>query len=106
MFFSNPISLLQLGNLWQQSGFLAHAQHCFDRAHLLAPAEAAPLAGLARIATDRAQHTLAHALYQRLLQTAPHNLAIRRIALLSMEYTLDATPAARKQAAVDWAQKA
>ena len=98
--------LLQLGKLWQQSGFLAHAQHCFDRAHALAPADVAPLAGLARVATDRAQHALASALYQQLLQAAPHNLAIRRNALLSMEYDLDATPAARKKAAVDWAHQA
>jgi protein O-GlcNAc transferase len=98
--------LLQLGIVWKQSGFLNHAQDCFDQGCTLSPHNLTAMANLASLASDRGQHDLSRQLYQELLALAPDNLNIRRNALLSMEYDLNASPAERLQAARNWGQRA
>ena len=100
-------SLLGIGALLLNFGFLGHAAACFERARTLAPNDLRALVNLANLARDAGQHAECRRRYAALQNALPNNAVIRRGALVSQEYDPSASDAQRltdARAWGDWAQ--
>jgi tetratricopeptide (TPR) repeat protein len=73
-----PASLLEMGVLLFNFGFLSQAQVCFDKARALSPDDLVPTINLANVARDMGNHAEARALYSKLLAQLPDHPVIRR----------------------------
>lgn len=95
-------TLVGVGALLSEFGFLALARDCFAKAQRLFPDLLAPVVNLANVARDAGDHARARGLYAALLRLVPGHPVIRRNALTSLEYDPEATAAARLAQARDW----
>lgn len=94
--------LLETGALLQEFGFLARARECFERVCALVPDDARALANLANLARELGAHAECRRLYGVLMERLPNHRAIRRNALLSLEYDPAAGDAERRDQAAAW----
>ena len=99
-------TLLEVAALLSSFGFLSDAQTLLEQAQAQQPDDPTPLANLANVARDVGQHALSRQRYARLVQQLPHHPAVRRNALVSLEYdpeVPDEVRLAQAQAWGDWA---
>ncbi|NCD15070.1 MAG: methyltransferase domain-containing protein [Bacteroidia bacterium] len=99
-----PASLLGVGVLLFNFGFLSQAQVCFEKAWTLSPNDLIPTINLANVARDMGNHAEARALYSKLLAQLPDHPVIRRNALTSLEYDPEVTDSERIFHAQAWGQ--
>ncbi len=99
-------TLLEVAALLSSFGFLSDAQTLLEQAQAQQPDDPTPLANLANVARDAGQHALSRQWYARLVQQLPNHPAVRRNALVSLEYdpeVPDEVRLAQAQAWGDWA---
>jgi predicted O-linked N-acetylglucosamine transferase (SPINDLY family)/predicted SAM-dependent methyltransferase len=96
------VSLLDVGALLSDFGFLDEARDCFQRARSLAPDDLRALVNLANLARDAGDHAESRRLYAALLDRLPDHAVIRRNALLSLEYDPVASDVERLNQARAW----
>jgi tetratricopeptide (TPR) repeat protein len=73
-----PASLLEVGVLLFNFGFLSQAQVCFEKARALSPNDLISTINLANLARDAGEHAEARRLYTDLLRQLPDHPVIRR----------------------------
>lgn len=100
----SPDRLLDIGALLLHFGFLTRARQCFEQVRVIAPNDPRPVVNLANVAKQAGDHGQARRLYHALVQALPDNPVIRRNALVSQEYDLEASDAQRLQAAKEWGE--
>ena len=98
----NLDTLLDIGVLLFNFGFLTVARECFYRARRLAPNDLRPLVNLANLAREAGNHAKSQHLYGELLERLPDQPVIRRNVLASLEYDNDVTDAERLAHAQAW----
>jgi len=86
-------SLLDIGTLLSNFGFLSDARTCYTRAQTLDPTDLRATINLANLARDRGEHKASRNLYTDLLTRLPDHPVIRRNALTSLEYDPEVTDA-------------
>lgn len=99
---------LDLGVLLMNTGFFSDAEHAYQQAARLAPADLRAAINLASLARETGQHALARQRYADLLRLQPGQPVLRRNALVSLEYDPEASDAERlaeARAWGDWAQR-
>jgi len=99
-------SLLDLGALLSNFGFLSEARTCYTRSQALDPTDLRATVNFANLARDSGEHKTSRDLYADLLTRLPDHLVIRRNALTSLEYdpeVPDAERLAQARAWGDWA---
>jgi len=99
-------ALLDVGALLLNSGFLARAHECFERARTLAPGDLRPLVNLANLARDAGDHAESQRLYAMLRKRLPDHPVIGRNSLVSLEYApavADSERLAQARAWGEWA---
>ena len=79
-------ALVAVASLLTAFGYVSGARQCYQRALAIAPRELRSIAGLANLARDCGEHAESRRLYAALLQRLPDDPAIRRNALMSLEY--------------------
>ena len=97
-------SLLDIGTLLSNFGFLTKARTCYDRAQTIAPTDQRATINLANLARDAGEHGKARRLYAELLVSLPDHPVIRRNALTSLEYDPEVTDAERLAEAKAWGE--
>lgn len=97
-----PVSLLDVGALLSDFGFIGEARNCFEHARALAPGDLRALVNLANLARDAGDHAESRRLYAVLLDRLPDHAVIRRNALLSLEYDPLASDTERLNQARAW----
>lgn len=98
------VTLLDLGVLLFNVGFLTQARDCFARATALAPDDLRAQVNLANVARDACNHGESRRLYADLLVRLPDHPVIRRNALTSLEYDPEISDAERLTEARAWGQ--
>jgi predicted O-linked N-acetylglucosamine transferase (SPINDLY family) len=99
---SSPEAVLNVGVLLLDFGYLALAKQCFERLATIAPADFRAQMNLANVARERGDHVECRRLYERLQKSHPNNQAVRRNALLSLEYGPTVSDRERYSRALSW----
>ncbi len=97
-------TLLQVGVLLLNFGFLSRARECFTRICKLAPDDLRGVVNMANLARDAGDHTESHRLYAMLQERLPNHSVVRRNALVSMEYDPAASDSERLIQARAWGE--
>lgn len=95
-------ALISVASLLSSFGFVEDARQGYRRVRALAPSDPRPVAGLANLARDCGEHAESRRLYAALLEHLPGDPAIRRNALMSLEYDPEATDSERLAHAKEW----
>lgn len=99
---SDADTLLDVGALLSNFGYLTRARECFERAAVVAPNDPRALGNLANLARDAGDHAESQRLYAALLKNLPNHPVIRRNALVSQEYDPAVADNARLEHARAW----
>ena len=100
----DPATLLQVGTLLLNFGYLSQARDCFERVLALAPNDPQPLVNLANLARDAGDHAKSKHCYATLQTAQPNNPVVRRNWLVSQEYDPSTTDLERLQHASAWGE--
>lgn len=95
-------SLMNVGALLINAGFLKRAQNCFERIRKISPNDLRAVVNLATIAHEEGNHVESYRLYKELLLYLPENSVIRRNILVSMEYNPFVADQERMREAIAW----
>jgi protein O-GlcNAc transferase len=101
-FSDNVDSLLDVGVLLSNFGFLSRARDCYERVCALASDDLRPQVNLANLARDAGKHAESRRLYAELLQQLPNHPVVRRNAVVSLEYDPEVSDAERLAQARAW----
>lgn len=95
-------SLLDVGALLLNFGYLTHARQCFERVGMLAPNDRRAQVNCANLAREAGDHRQSRRLYLALQAALPDHPVIRRNALVSQEYDPAVADSDRLQHARAW----
>lgn len=98
----DPETLLNVGALLLNFGYLTRARECFERVRVLVPNDLRPLVNLANVAREAGEHGESRRLYGTLLERLPDHPVIRRNALVSLEYDPEVPDTERVAQARAW----
>lgn len=99
-------TLLDVGALLLDFGYLARAQACFEAVRALLPDDPRPLINLANVAMEAGRHDEVRGLYAELVARWPNQATLRRNALNSQAYDPASSAAERFAAAQVWGERA
>lgn len=97
-------TLLDVGTLLLNFGYLTRARECFDRVRVLAPNDLRVVVNQANLARDTGDHAEARRLYAALQAALPNQAVIRRNLLVSQEYDPFVSNHERLQQARAWGE--